>query len=670
MKKEELLELIKETKKLTLLYVEDDEEIASKTINILKKFFDNIIYAKNGEEGFLKYNENHLDLIISDIRMPKLSGIEMVEKIRKINNKIPIIFTTAHQEAEYYQSALDEDVKGYIVKPINIDKLIVLIKKVVDEIVDNYNTIKQTINIIELNKKLINISYKIAIEKQYTQTLKIILESAKELTNADGGTLYLYNENKECLEFVIVINDTLNVQYNKDSSENLNFKSLPLYIDDNLPNNKNISVVSAMEDRLINIRDIYHSSSFNFDGALSFDKTHNYKTTSMLVVPLKTKDNELIGAIQLINKLDFNKNVVNFIKDDEDIIVSMAAHASMVLSNNRLVEDLNNLLNSLVKSIGSALNEKSEYTAKHVDNVALLAKTIAKGIDKNEDIFKDVKYNSDQLEELKFAAWLHDIGKITTPEYIIDKATKLETIHDRIESIKLKFEIIKRDVEIEFYKNNISLDEKEKQILLLKEQIEFIELINKGIKPMSTECSKKLDDINHNLFLTVEDKKESIFTDDEFYNLSIQKGTLTQEEREKINNHVVVSYNMLKELPFPKKYKNVAKIAGSHHKTPNGKGYAHKDILNLQMDVEDKILAVADIFEALSSHDRPYRGPNTLNQIANILVSMVKDGFLDKDVVKVFFQDKLYEEFVKNNFSPEQMDELKINFDDIEYIKK
>ena len=634
----------------------------------MKKFFDNIIYAKNGEEGFIKFNENYLDLIISDIKMPKLSGIDMVKKIRIINSKIPIIFTTAHQELDYYQSALDENIKGYIIKPINIDKLILLIKKITDEISYEYSTIKQTINIIESNKKLIKISYSIAVEKDYNNQLKIILESAKNLTDADGGTLYLYNKNNNSLEFEIVINDTLNIHYNKHNDTKCNFKPLPLQINENQENNQNISVVSILRDKLINIRDIYHDSSFNFDGALHFDNKHNYKTTSMLVVPLKTRDNEVIGAIQLINKLDYNKTVINFKKDDEDIIVSMAAHASMVLSNNRLIEDLNNLLHSLIKSIGSALNEKSEYTAKHVENVASLALTIAKGIDKNNDIFKEKTYSNDQLEELKFAAWLHDIGKITTPEYIIDKATKLETIYDRIDTIKYKFEIKKRDILLDFYENTITKTKRDQQLLQLEEQLEFLIDINKGVTPMSDEYNQKLDNIYKSLKIKVNNKIENLISDDEFYNLFIQKGTLTQEEREKINNHVVVSYNMLKELPFPKKYKNVARIAGSHHKTPNGKGYAHKDIINLQMTTEDKILAVADIFEALSSHDRPYRGPNTLNQVANILIFMVKDGFLDKDVVRVFFQDKLYEEFVKENFSKEQIDKLEINLDDIKFF--
>ncbi len=652
--------LIFDSQKLVLLYVESDEAVATKLILILKKLFNKIIWVKDGDEGFSKFNEMHIDVIITEINLPNLSGFDMLRKIKSLNNNIPSVILTNNSTTEYYQDIIDLNIKGFVLKTLADEKLVdVLVKIIIDIKDDNIKNDKFNY-LVSANKKLIDIGYQISYQKDFKKLLEAILLGAKDISNADGGTLYLFNEANKTLEFQIVINSSLGIQHGGTKNK-ISWPALNIYNEDKTLNKENVAVVSAMDDKLINITDIYHSTTFNFNGAKKFDLQNDYKTSSMLVIPMKNRENDLIGVIQLINKLE-NGNIIAFDGDDESLITSVSAQATMVIENNQLVNDLEILLHSLVKSIGSALNEKSNYTAKHVDNVARLSNMLANGIHKNQTLFKDIFFTDNEFEEIKLAAWLHDVGKITTPEYIIDKPTKLNTIFDKIDLIKAKFEILKRDIEIQFLNAKITLEDKNNQIKEIEEDIEFIRIINNGDTRMTNEHLERLNNIASKTNIIINNAQESLINEDELYNLSILKGTLTNEERNIIHNHVHVTYNMLKEVPFPKKFANVAKMAGSHHKTVNGKGgYCSKELVGIEMSIQDKILAVADIFEALSAHDRPYRGPNTLSQIANILVAMVKKEELDKDIVKLFFEEKLYLEYAREYLSPAQIDDVSID---------
>ena len=639
-------ELLKITKPLTVLYVEDDEIVAKNMQKILSKFFDTIVYCHNGEEGLEKFLINTIDIIISDINMPILSGISMIKEIKKRDKNIPTILITAHQELNYYENAMELHVDAYIAKPINIEKLIEKIREISINIVSNKTHEIKYDALTNANQKLLDISYKVTSQKDFTKILETILLGAKELSNSDGGTLYLYNEKENTLEFKIATNDTLKIHNNK-----IDWKPLNIYNKDNSLNQKNVAVVSAIKDQLINIEDVYKSDKFDFSGAKAFDKDKNYKTQSMLVLPMKNKDNQLIGVIQLINKQEDGKTSV-FTHEDESLIKAMASLATMIIENNQLVLDLEALFYGLINSVNKALSEKSKYTKQHNDNVAILTNIIATGINKNQTIFPEVHYTDLEMEELRLSAMLHDIGKITTPIHIMDKATKLETIYDRIETIQLRFELAKKDIEIEFLHNTINKETKNKKISELDNDFILIKTLNNGEYFAKDEEYQRIEQIAKNSNFT-------LLTEDELYNLSTRKGTLTAEDREIINNHVVVSYEMIKELPFPKKFKNVPKIAASHHKTIDGGGYAAKEIKDLELTLKDKILVIADIFEALSSKDRPYKEPNSLSQIFKIFTFLIKDNKIDKNLVQMFFEDGLYIEYAKEHFEASQIVEIK-----------
>lgn len=541
--------------------------------------------------------------------------------------------------------------------------------------------ITKTLNSNEINRQhieqLVEIGHSLTSESNFDALMEKILNAAKKLSNADGGTLYMISDDEKSLEFKVVQTDSLNIKMG-GTSEAIHWHNVQLFHEDGSKNEKQVAALCALNGELINITDVYEAEGFNFEGTKKFDEGTGFRTKSMLVVPLTNHENDIIGVLQLLNKQNDRGDIIDFTPDDEKLILSMSSQAAVSITNTKLIDDLEKLLMEFMKSTADAISEKSKYTGGHINRVADLATIIANAINEdNTGIYKDINFSSDELQQIDIAAWMHDIGKITTPEYVVDKATKLETIHDRISEVVAKFEIYKRDLEIKLLKEKLNshkdthkkLEDKfNEDIQNINNDIEFIKLSNKGSEFTSDDKLNKIKSIAQKQIL-IENKKTTILNDDELYNLSIIKGTLTKEERTIINNHVIVSYNMLKNLSFPKKLKRVPLIAASHHKTiwtdENGKhgGYGASEIMNEPMSLEDKILAVADVFEAVTASDRPYKDPNSLNNSLKIMSYMVKSNELDRDLVKFFIENKIYEDYSKNNLLEEQLDKIDIEID-------
>lgn len=518
--------------------------------------------------------------------------------------------------------------------------------------------------------QLIEIGNSLTSEKNIDVLLEKILLGAKNLSNADAGTLYLLNENNE-LEFKVVQTDSLNIKMG-GSQGDITWDKLNLYDKNKKPNKQMVAVLCALEKKLINIEDVYFTEGFNFNGTKEFDKTTGYRSKSMLVVPMTNHEGEVIGVLQLLNKQDIYNNSIEFNQEDEKLIKSMSSQAAISIENTRLIKSLEDLLDSFIKTIANAIGEKSFYTGGHITRVAELASIMAEEIHKDKTVYKDINYSHEEFVEIQTAAWLHDIGKMTTPEYVIDKATKLETIYDRINTIRAKFEVAKRDMEIEYLKNSINLNKDEDKTAKDKLKIElekmednlaFLSKINYG-SFMQEEDKQRVRDIAKRKII-LNGEKVNLLDENEVYNLCIQRGTLTDEEREVINNHVIVTYNMLNTLPFPKKLKRVPIIAASHHKKVGGGGYGASEIMDIPMTLEDKILAIADVFEALTANDRPYKKANSLNKSMTILAAMVKDNALDKELVKFFVDKKLHLKYGERHLKDEQMDEITVDFDSL-----
>jgi HD-GYP domain-containing protein (c-di-GMP phosphodiesterase class II) len=502
-------------------------------------------------------------------------------------------------------------------------------------------------------ERLLKVGASIASNSSLDVILETVLEEVMELTGADGGTVYLVND--KSLDFKIVRNRSLDVNMGGESGAKIDWKSLPMYKEDGSPNLEMVAVMCAIKGEIIDIDDIYESNVYNFEGSKKFDKVNDYLTKSMMVFPMKNHEEEVIGVLQLINRT-VSQTILPFSHHDEDFLEPVSAQAAVAITKTMLINDLENLLEAFLKSIAVSIDEKSPYTSRHIGKVVEITELLTNAVDKDTTYFSNVNFNTDQKKQNKFAAWMHDIGKITTPEYIIDKSTKLETLFDRIEVIDYKFNILKQNVKIQLLENKINQEEYQHLIEHIDDDFKFLKKINKGDIFLTDDMLQRIKDIALRE-IEVDGQIEPILTSDEVFNLSIRKGTLLDKEREVINDHAYIGFKILEQLPFPKKYKRVPEIASDHHEKLNGKGYPFgkeaKDI-----SIEARILAIADVFEALTAPDRPYKEPYKLSQSMKILYLMAKDGEFDIELVKLFYESGAYKQYANKFMKPSQIDDV------------
>ncbi len=433
---------------------------------------------------------------------------------------------------------------------------------------------------------------------------------------------------------------------------------------------------------------------------------------SFLACPLLDKEMQRVGIMVFLDHptRSINPQLTSFMEALSSVI-------TVAVENRRLIEHQKTLMHAFIRLIAQAIDAKSPYTGKHCERVPELTKMLAESAQQQrEGVFADFSLSDNQWEELFIASWLHDCGKVTTPEYIVDKATKLETIYDRIHEIRMRFEVLKRDAEVNFWREKAQGNKPSKEALKaqLKEydkQFSFVAECNLGTEFMSDEAierlnviakqtwTRTLDDrlglshltlqrfaqpqeslpvqeqllankIEHRIprASSTEHSKYESFTlkrpplaqnEGELYNLSISRGTLNEEERFKINDHIIQTIIMLEELPFPSHLSAVAEIAGGHHEKMNGTGYP-RGLKGEEMSVTARMMAVADIFEALTASDRPYKRGKTLSEALKIMSFMVKDAHIDADLFQLFLEDGVYLHYAEQFMAPEQIDDVDI----------
>ena len=513
---------------------------------------------------------------------------------------------------------------------------------------------------------LVAIGTALSAEHDNKRVLELILSQARRFTHADGGTLYLITDDQRELVFHVLHNETLNSFQGGTSGNEVTLPNVKLYGENDEPNHANVSAHVALSGELVNIPDVYEADGFNFEGTKKFDAGLKYRSKSMLVVPMRDHEGEIIGVLQLINAKNQDNETIPFAPEQEEMILALASQAAVVLTQQRLINDLRNLFESFIQAIATAIDEKSKYTGGHIARVTELTVNIAEKMNEwNEGPLADKSFTSDEMEELRIAAWLHDTGKITTPEYVVDKSNKLETVFDRIELVKTRWKGIRVERKLRHYErlleklgDNVDprLIEEAKaaassDIESLDNDLAFLEQTNKGGEFMADEKIERLKTIAGHQW----QEAEPFLSDDEVYNLSIRKGTLTDEEREIMNNHVVMSIKILEELPWPRKMSNVPQIAGAHHEKLDGTGYP-LGLKDDEITLQARIMAVADVFEALSAKDRPYKSPMPLSQAIKILGFMVKDRHLDGDVVDIFIKSGLIFDYAEKHLDPAQVD--------------
>jgi len=573
-------------------------------------------------------------------------------------------------------------------------------------------------------QRLIDIGIALSAERDTNVLMETILLEAKSLANADGGTLYIRTDDNR-LRFEIMRTDSLKIAMGGTTGKDINFPPLTL-VDPKTgeENHKNVASAAALTGSSINIPDAYENDRFDFSGTKKFDEGTGYRSKSFLCVPLSNSQGEIIGVLQLLNAVDRNSGeVIAFGDDIQPLIEALASQAAVALDNQQLLEAQKKLLDSFIELIASAIDAKSPYTGGHCQRVPELTKMLAAAAAEQTDgPFADFDLTDEEWYELHIAAWLHDCGKVTTPEYVVDKATKLETIYNRIHEIRNRFEIVKRDRVIAYQNAIIDggdpeklREELDRELAQLDDDFAFIAESNVGgefMAPDRIERVKKIADIkwtrtlSDRLGLSYEELKrverepepslpveenlladrydhiiyregmeqtavednpwgfkldvpENLYNLGEVYNLCIARGTLTEEERFKINDHIVQTIIMLEALPFPKHLARVPEFAGGHHEKMDGTGYPKK--LNKDhMSVPARIMAIADIFEALTAADRPYKAPKKLSDSVKIMSFMKKDAHIDDELFELFLTSGVYKEYAERFLMPEQLDDVDV----------
>lgn len=580
-------------------------------------------------------------------------------------------------------------------------------------------------------QRLIEIGIALSAERDVNRLMETILLEAKALCNADGGTLYIRTEDDR-LKFEIMRTDSLNIAMGGTTGKDITFPPVNMYDPETGEKNlKQVASAAALTANSINITDAYEVQDYDFSGTKKFDEQTGYRSKSFLTVPLKNSQDEIIGVLQLLNaKAPDSDEVIPFSAEIQPLIEALSSQAAVALDNQQLLESQKLLLDSFIELIASAIDAKSPYTGGHCQRVPELTKMLAKAaVDSDEGSFADFELNEDQWYELHIGAWLHDCGKVTTPEYVVDKSTKLETIYDRIHEVRTRFEVVKRDAVIDYLKALIEnkndaetlRTELEERLAKLDDDFAFIAESNMGGEFMAPErvdrlkeigdlqwtrtlddrigisfeeqkrknltpapqlpvVEKLLDDrVDHvisregasalasddNPFGFKLDMPENKFNLGEIYNLSIGRGTLTEEERYKINDHIVQTIIMLEQLPFPKHLKRVPEYAGGHHEKMDGTGYPRK-LSKQDMSLPARIMAIADIFEALTAADRPYKPPKKLSDAVKIMSFMKKDAHIDDELFELFLTSGIYKDYAERFLDPAQIDDVDIS----QYLSK
>ncbi len=505
-------------------------------------------------------------------------------------------------------------------------------------------------------------------EKDIDHLMDRILSSAKELTNADGGTLYLASEDCQHLIFTILRNDSLRVNLGGISGNPISaFNPVPLKLANGTLNLNNVSAAAANLSHTINIPDAYACVNYDFSGTIKFDESSGYRSKSFLTVPMKNHEGDMIGVLQLINARHEDLTVREFSAVEQMLVESLTSMAATALTQRQLIEAQRKLFDSVVQLIASAIDAKSPYTSGHCQRVPIIAQELAQAINQTELAqWQNTKFSDDELYELDVAAWLHDCGKLATPDYIMDKRTKLDGLNDRITEVDTRLAVSFQQQRADYWEAFARRNCQDRlAIACVEDQVQqawksalsdmsFLHKVNQGDEFMAPELQERVKSISQQIWTSFKGDQQ-LLSQDEVALLNITRGTLSADERKIINDHIVVTIDMLKTLPYPKKLTNVVEIAGGHHERVDGKGYPF-GLKKEDLSVRARILAIADVFEALTAKDRPYKQPKTLSETIKIMGFMAKEGHIDADLYELFISQKVYLTYAKAHMDINQID--------------
>ena len=501
--------------------------------------------------------------------------------------------------------------------------------------------------------RLARIGIALSAEKNLDALLERIVEEALDFTHADGVTLYLAGA--DALSFKISRNLSLGIRAGGTEGGPSAFPPVPM-------DPRYVSAYAALNKRTVNVADVYHDSGFDFTGPRAFDGRTGYRTVSMLATPLLDHEGAVIGVLQLINALDpATRAVTAFTPLHVELAESLASQAAVAITNVRLVKETERLFDGFLAVMATALDARSKYTHGHVRRVAGLAMEIARAVsEESSGPYANVSFGPDDYDELRVAGLMHDIGKIITPEHVLDKSVKLETIFDRAELIRTRYELIAAREEAGYQGRRAALAEAgappekldnlarahEQALAEIAAERDFTLACNTPGEFLSDEKIERLRQVAARQF-ELGGVPLPRLNADELENLSIRKGSLNEKERAIIQNHIVITIRMLEQIPFTRKLARAPLYAGSHHECLDGSGYPNRLTAD-QMPLQSRILCVADFFEALTAADRPYKKAMPPERALAILDEEVKKGKLDGGLVALMRERGVFGKFEEN----------------------
>lgn len=551
----------------------------------------------------------------------------------------------------------------------------------------------------------LDIAASLSAETNFDALLKRVMDATVSISNAQGGLIYLVDVDTGCLEPQGVVLDG-----QIHASQALNLKGLAMH-DETLPDWLRSPACGGASSA----KTIDYAQSQSFHGV--FDAMGSSRI-EVIAAGLRNRQRETVGVLVLFQR-DTDNNRESILSEERVAFVdAISGSAALCIESQRLLARQKQLLDAFIQLIAGAIDAKSPYTGGHCQRVPELTLMLARAAAQSDaPEFCNYQPNDDDWEALYIASWLHDCGKITTPEYVVDKATKLETLYNRIHEVRMRFEVIKRDVWIRYWQNRATgsneselTEIRDKELALLDEEFAFIANTNLGNEAMGAADIERLEQIAGRRWvrtlddrlgvsweeaqrlkrrpasalpveeLLLADRQEHLiehpeqeliahdnpwgfkldvpqykFNRGELHNLGIASGTLTTEERYIINHHMVQTVLMLNRLPFPKHLQTVAEYAGGHHEKMDGTGYP-KRLTREQMSLPARMMAVADIFEALTAVDRPYKKGKTLSEALNIMVNMCSRSHIDPDIFALFIRSGIHKEYGTRFMAIDQID--------------
>ena len=504
--------------------------------------------------------------------------------------------------------------------------------------------------------ELLQIARAMTTVRDVDKLLGVILEKSRFVTGADAGSVYIVErqpgkEDRPVLRFKLTQNDSLSF----DSRE----FTMPL-------SDRSIAGACAVQKTSLNIQDVYDlppTSTFRFDP--SVDRRIGYTTRSMLVAPLISQRDEVIGVIQLINKkrdpsaklltrADFDANVLAFDERSEELLGMLAAQAGVSLETAMLYGEIQKLFEGFVKASVEAIESRDPTTSGHSRRVADLTVELAKVVDgQTAGPYAGAQFTAEDIRELEYASLLHDFGKIGVREKVLVKAKKL--YDEKLELVRSRFDYVARSIEAELLARKVRLletgasreqiDEVDQELVRRRAELDTAwEAVCSANEPtiLSSGDFAKIEAIARETYHDPRGEIRALLADDELECLRISKGSLTQQEFDEIRSHVSHTFRFLSRIPWGKSLARVPVIAGSHHERLNGTGYPNR-LLAEAIPVQSKMMSIADIYDALTASDRPYKKAVPVERAVDILDFSVKDGHLDQELVRIFKEARIWE---------------------------